>query len=115
MDFLKKNYEKILLGLVLAGLVGALVFMPFYIGSDNQKMTDQTDTIIKKPVTELPSLDISAETAVAGRLKAAGSLDLESTNRLYNPLEWQKGADGNLVKVATHVGPQMVVVTNITP
>jgi len=115
MDFLKKNYEKILLGLVLAGLMGALVFMPFYISSDNQKMTDLTDTIIKKPVTELPGLDISAETAVMARLKGPYNLDLESTNRLFNPMEWQKQADGTMVPVASHVGPQMVVVTNITP
>ena len=34
MDFVKKHYEKILLGVVLLGLVGALVFLPFMIFSD---------------------------------------------------------------------------------
>ena len=46
MQFIKKHYEKILLGAVLAGLVGALVFMPFYISSDNEKTLEQTQTII---------------------------------------------------------------------
>ena len=31
MDFVKKHYEKILLTVVLLGLVGALVFLPFMI------------------------------------------------------------------------------------
>ena len=34
MQFLKKHYEKILLGIVLAGLIGVLVFMLFYIAAD---------------------------------------------------------------------------------
>ena len=38
MDFVKKHYEKILLGFVLLGLVGALVFLPFMIASDQQKL-----------------------------------------------------------------------------
>ena len=36
MDFIKKHYEKIMLGVVLLGLVGVLVFMPFLIPSDRQ-------------------------------------------------------------------------------
>ena len=34
MDFVKKHYEKILLGVVLLGLVGALVFLPYWIRYD---------------------------------------------------------------------------------
>lgn len=115
MEFLKKHYEKILLGLVLAGLVGALVFMPFYISADNQAMIELTDTIIKKPVTKLPDLDLSAQQAVMARLAAPFALDLDSTNRVFNPMEWQQAPDGSLIPTATQVGPQMVIVTNITP
>ncbi len=115
MQFLKKNYEKILLGLVLAGLVGALVFMPFYIASDNQQTNDTIATILNPSAKELTNLDLTVESTVTARLHGNYNLDLETTNRTFNPLEWQKGQDGNLVLIATHVGPQMVVVTNITP
>jgi hypothetical protein len=115
MDFLKKHYEKILLGLVLAGLVGALVFMPFYISSDNQAMNDLVTSIINTPVTELPAIDLSGAGAVAARLRVDYNLDLETTNRVFNPMEWQKAPDDTLVRVANQVGPQMVVVTNIAP
>jgi len=33
MDFIKKHYEKILLGVVLLGLAVAVVALPFYITS----------------------------------------------------------------------------------
>jgi hypothetical protein len=114
MDFLKKHYEKVLLGLVLAGLIGALVFMPFYISSDNSRMTDLTDSIIKKPATELANLDLTAETTVTARLQGSYNLDLETVNRGFNPMEWVKAPDGTMMPVANHTGPQLVVVTNIT-
>lgn len=115
MEFLKKHYEKMVLGLVLAGLVGALVFMPFYISSDNAALTDLTTSIINPQAKELPPIDLAPATATAARLHSAYNLDLVSTNRLFNPMEWQRTPDGNLVPVASHVGPQMVVITNITP
>ena len=40
MDFVKKHYEKILLTVVLLGLVGALVFLPFLIANDQQTVSD---------------------------------------------------------------------------
>jgi len=115
MDFLKKHYEKILLGLVLAGLIGALVFMPFYIASDNQQTADTIAEIIKRPATELTNLDLTAANAVSARLRADYKLDLETGNRGFNPMEWQKNPDGTMVPLVGHTGPQMVIVTNITP
>ena len=115
MDFLKKHYEKLVLGLVLAGLVGALVFMPFYISSDNAALTELTTSIINPQAKELPPVDLSAAATTAARLRSAYNLDLASTNRLFNPMDWQKTPDGILVPVASHVGPQMVVITNISP
>jgi len=115
MEFLKKHYEKILLGLVLAGLVGALVFMPFYISSDNANIRDLIGSILTKPVTELPPLDLSAQQTVTARLQAPYNLDLQTTNLLFNPMEWQQSPDGTLIPAATQVGAQMVIVTNITP
>lgn len=115
MDFLKKHYEKILLGLVLAGLVGALVFMPFYIQADRQKMTDLTQSIINNPSTKpLTNLDLSASDNTVNRLKNQYVIDLDTTNKLFNPGQWQKALDGSLIPANTRTGPRVVVVTNIT-
>lgn len=116
MEFLKKHYEKIVLGVVLVGLVGVLVFMPFYIGNDKQQTADAISTIINNPSAKpLPDLDLSAQNVVAARLRSTYRLDLASTNRVFNPMDWQKTPDGNLVPVASHIGAQMVVITNISP
>ena len=116
MDFLKKHYEKILLGLVLAGLVGTLVFLPFYIGAESQKMKDLRESYINPRVQALTNLDLTVQSNSMLRLKAGYTLDFETGNKLFNPVEWQKTPSGELVKRRIgKEGINAVVVTNITP
>jgi hypothetical protein len=117
MEFLKKNYEKILLGLVLAGLIGVLIFMFFYITADNAAMKIHSDVVIHHKVTRLADLDLSAETNVIARLQSPYDLDFDKTNKLFNTMEWQKEPDGTLIKISSgnEVGPNAIVVANIQP
>jgi len=117
MEFIKKHYEKMLLGLVLAGLIGALVFMLFYIAADKQAMDERANGYINNPkVKALTNLDLSVQESVRSRLQSSGNLDLETTNKLFNPMEWQKKLDGSLIKVSKgNVGVASVIVTNIAP
>lgn len=114
MQFIKKHYEKIILGIVLAGLIGGLVFMFFYILSDKQAMMDQANSIINRPVKALPDLDLTTNNAAISRFAKPFSLDLEAGNKVFNPFEWQKTPDGRMVKKASSVA-QVVTVTGITP
>jgi hypothetical protein len=117
MQFLKKHYEKILLGVVLAGLIGVLVFMLFYIQADKQAMDDAARDIINNPSAKpLPDLDPAARDAAVTRLQSPFAIDFETGNKTFNPFEWVKTQDNNLlVRKDTKTGPQMAVVTNITP
>jgi hypothetical protein len=117
MDFIKKNYEKILLGLVLAGLIGTLVFMLFYITADHEAMTTTTTSYINPPAKPLPELDLSSESNVILRLQLPYGLDLDKTNKLFNSMQWEKTPDGTLIKISNgnEVGPNAVIVTNIQP
>ena len=115
MDFVKKHYEKILLGFVLLGLVGALVFLPFMIASDQQKLKDMSYGVVHPKTAPLPGLDLSRETNVLGRLQSPYKLDFSTTNKLFNPVEWQKTPDGRLIKLASSEVVGMVAVTKITP
>jgi len=115
MQFLKKHYEKILLGIVLAGLIGVLVFMLFYIAADKQAMELTTSGIINASAKVLPDLDLTANDAALARLQSPVQLDLETGNMVFNPFEWQKSLDGSLIKKDTSVGAQVAVVTGITP
>jgi hypothetical protein len=117
MDFIKKHYEKILLSVVLFGLVGALVFLPFIIAADKQKQEDMSSTVTHGRVNPLPDLDMTNENDVLLRLQSPYQLDFDTTNKLFNPLEWKKTPDGRLfpIKNGNEVGVGAAVVTKITP
>ena len=115
MEFLKKNYEKVLLGLVLAGLIGVLVFMLFYISSDKQAMDEHSKGLLYPSVKALTNLDLTVQSNAVSRQQSPYTLDFETANRVFNPLEWQRALDGSLIKTATKTGLQMAVVANITP
>jgi hypothetical protein len=116
MDFVKKHYEKILLTVVLLGLVGALVFLPFLITKDQAKQEETRRGVLHPKVLPLPALDLSRQTNVTGRLQTPYVLDFTTTNRLFNPLQWQQKADGTWVPVKSGtIGPEAVVVTKIAP
>lgn len=114
MEFIKKNYEKIILGAVLLGLVGVLAFMPVMIFYDQQKTKEFSSTISHPKVDPLPPLDLSRQQAVLARLKTPETLDFSTTNKLFNPVLWQKTKNGEVVKAAG-LGPNKAVVTKITP
>ena len=69
MDFLKKHYEKILLGVMLAGLIGVLVFMLFYIASDTAGMEEKRNSLIHRKANALTNLDLTLEDSSLARLK----------------------------------------------
>jgi hypothetical protein len=117
MEFVKKNYEKIILSIVLLGLVGVAGFLPVLISAD-QDHVHQSEIILTNPhVTPLPDLDLSNQDTVMTRLKNATPMDFSTTNRLFNPVTWQKDKNGNLIKIITgnEVGAGAMVVTKITP
>ena len=97
MDFLKKHYEKILLGFVLAGLIGVLVFMILYIASDREEMAQKREGLIHPRVTALTNLDLTVQSNAMA--------------------DWLKYPDGRIVplKTGNEIGLNAVVVTNITP
>ena len=114
MDFVKKHYEKILLSVVLLGLMGVLVFMLYLIPSDRQRLADIRLSIISHAVKPLDPLDLTRETNVSARLQSPYKLDFSTTNKLFNPVPWQRKADGTLIK-GSQAGPTATVVTKITP
>lgn len=117
MDFIKKNYEKVLLGVVLLGLVVGAVFLLLLIPAERQALDEMSNNIIKSPAKDLPPLDVARPLALAQRAGASGCLDLTTTNKVFNPVQWQRKPDGTVIKVAlgNEIGPEAVVVTKITP
>lgn len=116
MEFVKKHYEKIILCAVLLGVVGFLVFLPFVISHDQEEQKAMADSITKPRVTALPPVDLTPQNNASERLVSPANYDFSTTNKLFNPVEWKKTANGDLIKVKTgNEIVEAVVVTKITP
>ncbi len=116
MDFLKKNYEKVLLGVVLLGLAVAAAFLPFKIASEKQKLEDMRNTLIHPNVKPLTNLDLTVPDGVLKRMATPVHVDFSAPNKLFNPMPWQKAVDGRLIKADIgNVGPNAVTITKMTP
>jgi hypothetical protein len=116
MDFLKKNYEKLLLAAVLLGLAGVAAFLPFKISSEKQKLQDLTSVVINPKVDPLTNLDLSVTEATLKRTTAPVVANFGPPHKLFSPMPWQKAADGHLIPSDdTHIGPQAVTISEITP
>src|SRR5262245_46400525 len=116
MDFLKKNYEKFILGAVLVGLAVAVSFLPFKLSSEKQSLQDITSSIININPKPLTNLDLTIADNVLKRVNSPIALNFTEPTRLFNPTPWQKSSDGRLVKVDSgNTGPKAVSITKMTP
>jgi hypothetical protein len=116
MDWVKKNYEKVLLGAVLLGLAVAVGFLPFMIKSQKDNLASLTSTLTHPSVKELTNLDLSLPEGTLKRASAAATINFGPPHKLFNPMPWQKDASGKLLpRDDQHKGPNAVVITKLTP
>ena len=67
-------------------------------------------------VKPLTNLNLSLPDSVLKRVATPASIDFSAPHKLFNPLPWQKAADGHFIKAdATNVGPNAVTITKMTP
>jgi hypothetical protein len=117
MDFLKKHYEKILLGVVLLGLVAGAVFLTIMIPAERAKLDEQSKNIINRPPKPLPPLDLTVPEQQFKELQANVVIDLAANHKVFNPMLWRKRPPENtpIKEVPRNVGPQAITVTRIVP
>ena len=116
MDFLKKNYEKVLLGVVLLGLAVAVAFLPFKIASEQQELENKRNQLAHPSVKPLPSLDLAPPEAALKLMATPAPVDFSPPNKLFNPMKWQRAVSGQLMRVDSgHIGPEALVITKLTP
>lgn len=116
MDFLKKHYEKIILGIVLIGMVAALLYIPFKVASERRELDEKKSSLIQRSVKPLTNLDLTIAQASLKREATPVVLDFASNHRLFNPMPWQKAANGQPIKFDdSHIGPKAVTITKLTP
>lgn len=112
MDFLKKHYEKLLLGIVLLGLLVAVGFMLVVVSSEKSKLAELTTSVLHPRVKPLTNLDLTIADAALKQVATPAVIDLGPPNRLFNPMPWQKA---DRLIPATKVGPNAIKIANIRP
>ncbi|MCE0497807.1 MAG: hypothetical protein LV481_07675 [Methylacidiphilales bacterium] len=116
MDFLKKHYEKVLLGVVLLGLLGAVISLPIIKNAQDAQLQQILQDYRTPKILPLAPLDLSTQEITLKRAASPVLIDFGPPNKLFNPVLWQRSLDGHLIKAdSTNVGPRAVIVTKITP
>lgn len=120
MQFLKKlkaHYEKLILGLVLAVLLGASIFLLFQVSGTQEYLKNQDIAIGKQAAKALKPVDLTTNEVVLKRLSAKQDWQLSGEHNLLNPVQWQRKPDGTLIKIQTgnEVGPMALQVQKIIP
>ncbi|MGA4645543.1 hypothetical protein [Limisphaera sp. 4302-co] len=117
MDWLKKHYEKLILAVVLVVAAIAVAAVPVLISQTRAQLEEQRNNIVRRPIRPLPPLDLTPMETVVQRLDTPLHADFGRPHYLFNPVQWQRAADGRLIKLArgTEIGPEAAVVTEIRP
>lgn len=117
MEFLKKNYEKILLVTVLLGLVSALVLLLIIIPQKQSRLEELRTGLLNPHINPLTALDMSLENAALQRAQSPERLDFTTKHKLFNPVLWLMRSDGHLLKIDSdnQIGPGALAITAIKP
>lgn len=117
MDFIKKHWEKVLLGVVLVGLVVAVASLPLKIANERTELETKRNEVLNPRVKELPSLNLTGSEAAITKTASGFTLDFSTGHRLFNPVLWQKTTDNRPLKVQSgnEVGPAAVEIVGTSP
>ncbi len=116
MQFIKKNYEKVVLGLILFGLLVAVASLPFLVANEKQQLAEFSARISVVPPKPLPAPDLSESAALLKRAASRTELPFsDNTHKLLNPVRWQKTADGRFIKNPPEAVVEKVEIAAIKP
>lgn len=117
MEFLKNNYEKVILSVVLLGLAVAAALLPIWVSNEKRALEDIENQIITQRPKELKPLDLSTNEAALQLLQKPPALALVGEHNLFNPVRWQRRPDGSLFPIRTgkEFGAGALTITRISP
>ena len=117
MEFLKNNYEKVILSVVLLGLAVAAALLPIWVAGEKRALEEIDNQITQTERKELKSINLLTNEMVLQRVVKATALRLSGEHNLFNPVPWQKMRDGHLVPIRTgrEIGPGALAITKIAP
>ena len=117
MEFLKRNYEKILLSVVLLGLAVVAFWLINQVVNEKENL-DKMITGDGGPThKKISPADTKAAQATLARVKNPGEFTLPLEHRLFNSMKWVRQPDGKIQKITSSdkFGIPALKITNIKP
>jgi len=115
MQFLKKNYEKIVLGVVVLAALVVVAFLPITVSREKQQLTDMESNVLPPNPKALPPLDLTRVDELVKRGATSVSLNLADAPKIFNPVRWQLKADRTLFRNPAGEEVKGLKVTRISP
>jgi len=117
MEFLKKNYEKLVLSVVLLSLAVAAALLPSWVATEKARLGKILKWESETPPKELKPINLITNETALRRLKRPEPVRLLGVHNVFNPVQWKRMPDGNLIKVVTgeEIGPGALKITEIRP
>jgi hypothetical protein len=113
MQFLKKNYEKVLLAAIVLAALAVVAYLPFLVSHEKQQLDETEKSLINRKPKPLPPLDLQPYQALLDRSQRGAVLDL--TNKLFNPVRWQLDAKQQLFPNPAGGEIEKLQVTKLSP
>lgn len=90
MQFLKKNYEKVILGIVVLAALGLVASLPFLVSGEKQKLADMEAQVIRPNLTPLDPLNLTNEDDFIARVhNNSVVVNLDKPHKVFNSVRWQ--------------------------
>jgi hypothetical protein len=115
MQYLKKNYEKVLFAVVVIAALGIVAFLPIMVSREKQDLEEMANRSMPRNKKPLPPLDLSKVDALLKRGGSSATLDLATDHKLFNPVRWQMKADHTIFPNPTGKEIEKLEITKISP
>lgn len=113
MQFLKKNYEKILLAAVVLAALAVVAYLPILVSGEKKQLDEKESSLVTRKPKLLPPLDLQPYQVLSAR--AQTKVELDMTNKLFNPVRWQLDKNGQLFANPAGGEIEKLQVTKLSP
>lgn len=104
MQFLKKHYEKIVLGVVLLGVAATSLLLTMRAGDERQKLAEQLQQKVGGKQKPLKPVELAGSMVSLERLSKASVVTLSGEHKSFNPGTWIRKADATIAPVGDKGG-----------
>lgn len=99
MQFLKNNYEKVILGVVLLSVAAISLLLTLRAGDEQKKLAEQLQQKVTHSQKAAKPVDLQESTAVLEQISGKVTVMLAGDHRTFNPGTWIRKSDGTIMPV----------------